>query len=156
MGTKLYHAANLPKRKKMGYDVSMCIFCKIASKEIPAEIVYEDSDTMAFLDLHPNHPGHTLVIPKDHFENIYTLPQETLCRMIMTAQKLAIAIKAAVQADGINISINNEPAAGQVVFHSHIHVIPRHMNDNFPLFPQGAYVADEMQKTAEKVRNEIK
>jgi histidine triad (HIT) family protein len=132
-----------------------CIFCKIVSKEVAAEIVYEDDATVAFIDIQPNNPGHTLVIAKDHFENIYTLPQETLCRMALAAQKVALALKSAVQADGINIAMNNEPAAFQAVFHSHIHVIPRHENDGIAPFPHKAYIGDEMKQVAEKIKKEI-
>jgi histidine triad (HIT) family protein len=133
-----------------------CIFCKIATKEIPSQIVYEDSETIAFLDINPNSHGHTLVIPKYHFENIYTLPQEALCKVILAVQKVSLAVKTATQADGINIMMNNEPAANQEVFHAHFHVIPRHENDNFPHLPHKAYIGDEMEKITEKVKEEIK
>ncbi|MES3005706.1 MAG: HIT domain-containing protein [Patescibacteria group bacterium] len=76
-----------------------CIFCGIVAGKIPAFKVYEDDETVAFLDISPNNHGHTLVIPKDHFENIYGTPSETLCRMIITAQKMALAIKNGVDAD---------------------------------------------------------
>jgi histidine triad (HIT) family protein len=169
MRAALYHAANLPKLNKLRYDKSMnenqdnsqktaeesCIFCKIAGKEIPAQMVYEDANTLAFLDINPNNHGHTLVIPKHHFENIYTLPQEALCQVMLTVQKIALAVKTAAQADGINISMNNESAAGQEVFHAHIHVIPRHESDEFPHFPHRAYIGDEMKQVAEKIKKEI-
>jgi histidine triad (HIT) family protein len=132
-----------------------CLFCKIIAKEVTAQIVYEDAETVAFLDINPNSHGHTLVIPKDHFENIYTLPQETLCKVMLTAQKVAVAAKIATQADGINIAMNNEPAANQEIFHAHIHIIPRHNNDGFQHFPHKAYIGDEMERMAEKVRKEL-
>ncbi|MEN9647517.1 MAG: hypothetical protein RLY57_321 [Candidatus Parcubacteria bacterium] len=136
-------------------DNKECLFCKIAAKEIPAQIIYEDAQTVAFLDISPNNHGHTLVIPKDHFENIYTLPQEALCQVMLTVQKVAVAVKIATQADGINVTNNNESAAGQEIFHSHFHVIPRHSNDGFPHWPHKAYIGDEMEKMAEKIKKEV-
>ncbi len=106
-----------------------CIFCKIIAGEVPSYKVYEDADTLAFLDINPNNYGHTLVIPKDHFENIYTTPDETLCKVMIVVRKLSTAIRNGMEADGVNVTINNEPAAGQVVDHLHIHIIPRHEGD---------------------------
>lgn len=108
-----------------------CIFCKIITGEIPSHKVYEDADSFAFLDISPDNPGHTLVVPKDHFENIYTIPEEALCRLMISVKKIALALKHAELADGVNINMNNEKAAGQVVFHAHIHVIPRLESDDF-------------------------
>lgn len=102
-----------------------CLFCKIAQHEIPSTVVYEDENTIAFLDIRPNDPGHTLVVPKLHSENIYTISDESLCETISIAKKIAGAIKKGLGASGINITMNNEPAAGQIIFHSHFHIIPR-------------------------------
>lgn len=132
-----------------------CIFCKIVTGTIPANKVYEDDETLAFLDIHPNNPGHTLVIPKDHFENIYGTPSETLCRMIMTTQKIAVAAKNGVDSDGINIAMNNESAAGQEVMHAHIHVIPRFNEDGYKHWGHKPYKEGEMESTAEKIKKEI-
>lgn len=133
-----------------------CIFCKIIASEIPATKIYEDDFTLAFLDISPVHPGHTLVIPKDHFENIYTIPPELYCRVQMTAQKVAIAVRNAMDADGINIIINNESAAGQVVDHSHIHIIPRHNDDGLTHWAHKPYTnEEEVQKVKEKILSEI-
>ncbi len=131
-----------------------CIFCKIISGDIPAHKVYEDNETLAFLDISPNNHGHTLVIPKDHFENIYTIPQETLCKMILTTQKLSVPIRQATQADGLSIVMNTEIAC-HMKDHAHIHIIPRHENDGFPEFPHKAYIGDEAEKVAEKIKEEI-
>jgi histidine triad (HIT) family protein len=155
MRALVYHAMILSMTNEIK-DEKECIFCKIAKKEVSAEVVYEDTDTIAFLDINPNNHGHTLVIPKDHFENIYTLPQEILCRLMITVQKLSIAIKVAVEADGVNVSMNNEKAAFQEVFHAHFHVIPRHDNDGFTPFPHKAYIGNEMQEVGKKVRKELK
>jgi histidine triad (HIT) family protein len=105
------------------------IFEKIVAGEIPCYKVYEDSDTFAFLDISPNQYGHTLVITKQPFKNIYEIPGEITGKLFQTAQKIAVAVKKATEADGININMNNEPAAGQVVFHVHVHIIPRFEND---------------------------
>lgn len=133
-----------------------CIFCKIAQGLIPSEKVYEDEETFAFLDIKPNNVGHTLVIPKDHFENIYTIPDETFARMALTAKKIAIAVKHATDCDGINMSMNNEEAGGQLIFHAHLHIIPRFRSDNFPHFPQKEYNQQESGPIAEKIREELK
>ncbi len=104
-----------------------CIFCKIINKEIPANIVYEDKHSFAFLDISPINHGHTLVIPKKHYETIQELPENILTNLIKTVQKIAKAI----EADGINIMQNNKPAAGQAVPHLHFHIIPRFKDDGF-------------------------
>lgn len=132
-----------------------CIFCKIVSGNIPAYKVYEDNETLAFLDINPVHEGHTLVIPKDHFENIYSIPPETLARLSLTTQKMAIAVKNAVEADGINIIMNNEKDAGQIVFHAHFHVIPRRHNDGLANWPQKPYEAGVASTLQEKIKNTL-
>lgn len=138
-------------------DQENCIFCKIVDGSIPAKKVYEDDETMAFLDIQPIQHGHTLVIPKDHFENIYTLPAETWLRIQMTVQKVALAVKHAADADGINISMNNESAAGQEVPHAHIHVIPRFNEDGLSRWPHVSYKnPEDMEAYAEKIAEALK
>lgn len=132
-----------------------CVFCKIAEGSIPAVKLYEDSETIAFLNHHPVHPGHTLVIPKDHFENIYTVPAELWARMNLTAQKVAIAVREGVDADGINIVMNNEAPAGQVVFHCHIHIIPRHNDDGLKHWDGQNASEEELKSSAEKIKAAI-
>ncbi len=132
-----------------------CLFCKIISGEISTTKVFEDDYTFAFLDINPNSIGHTQVIPKDHFENIYGLPDETLCRIALTVKKISIAIKNALDADGINISMNNEPAAGQVIFHSHTHIIPRKNDDGLVFGSHKKYADGEAELVAEKIREKI-
>jgi len=132
-----------------------CIFCKIIKGDIPSHKVYEDENCFVFLDIKPNNPGHSLVIPKDHFENIYTTPDETLARMILCAKKVAVAIKNSLDADGINITMNNEEAAGQIIFHTHIHIIPRYKADGFKHFPQKSYGEGEASAVAEKIKSEL-
>lgn len=132
-----------------------CVFCKIIDGSIPTAKVYEDDETLAFLDINPNNHGHTLVIPKDHYENIYGTPAETLCRMIMTAQKMAVAVKNGVDADGVNIHMNNESAAGQEVFHAHIHVIPRYNEDGYKHWGHKPYKEGEAEVIQEKIKEQL-
>lgn len=129
------------------------IFEKIIAKEIPANIIYEDTDTLAFLDIAPNNPGHTLVVPKTHSRNLLDISEDSWLAVMRTVYKIAPVIKAAVGADGINIAMNNEPAAGQVVFHTHVHLIPRHEGDGFKHFPQGEYQPGEAEMLREKIRD---
>ena len=102
------------------------IFAKILRGELPAFKVYEDDRTLAFLDIMPRCPGHTLVIPKAHARNIFDIAPEDFAAVARTTQKVAIAIKKAFAADGITLGQANERAGGQVVFHLHMHVMPRH------------------------------
>ena len=131
------------------------IFLKIIAGEIPAHKVYEDEYTYAFLDATPNNPGHTLVIPKERYKDIYEIPEEVLSHVMNTVKKVAIAVKKATNADGINIGMNNEPAAGQLVFHAHIHVIPRFKDDGLKHWGKKEYKEGEAEKVAESIRAEI-
>jgi histidine triad (HIT) family protein len=134
---------------------SECIFCKIIAGEIPAEKIYETQNALAFLDIRPNNPGHTLVIPKEHYKNIFDLPQEIWLEMAKTAYTLAPVIKESMVADGINIAMNNEPAAHQIVFHAHIHIIPRLHGDPHQPWVGTPYAEGEAEKVAEKIRNAL-
>lgn len=105
------------------------IFAKIIRKEIPAQIVYEDEDTLAFLDISPDAPGHTLVVPKKPYRNIFDMEEAAFAPFMSTIQKVAHALKVVVGAEGVNVITNNEAAAGQIIFHAHAHVIPRTSGD---------------------------
>jgi histidine triad (HIT) family protein len=107
------------------------LFKKIIAGEIPCEKVYEDEHVFAFLDINPVNPGHTLVIPKKWSNGFLDADQDTLCTLMPVIQKVALAIKIATGADGINIMQNEGEAAGQKVFHLHFHVIPRFANDGY-------------------------
>ncbi len=107
-----------------------CFFCKMAKGEVPSNTVYEDDDFRVILDIAPANPGHCLIIPKAHAMNIYEIDPELLSKAAVVAQKIAKKVKAATGCDGVNILQNNEEAAGQSVFHFHMHVIPRYKNDN--------------------------
>ncbi len=130
-----------------------CIFCKIIRGEIPAQKIYEDKDIIAFLDVRPVNIGHALVLPKAHYLSIYDTPDQLLAALMPVIKKLSIAIKSAVDADGINVEMNNGPAAGQLVFHTHIHIVPRFNDDGFKHW-RGArgYSDQEMEQVQNKIK----
>ena len=130
----------------------MCIFCKIAKGEIPSYKVYEDKQTLAFLDAAPVSPGHTLVITKKHYANLEEIPEDELGALIKAVKKIGQAIKEGLEAPGYNVQINNDPAAGQVISHIHWHIIPRRENDGLKLWPQGKYGEGEAEATADRIR----
>ena len=132
-----------------------CLFCKLIKREIPARVVYEDDETIAFLDPNPVSDGHTLVIPKKHFANLYDIDKDILAKLIVTVQKMAIAIKKAVGADGINIEMNNDRPAGQVIFHAHIHIVPRIDDDGLRHWPGQERSAEQLSKTANDIKDAI-
>ena len=129
------------------------IFSKIIRKEIPAEIVYEDEKTLAFLDINPVNRGHTLLITKTPYKNLYEIADNDLGDLMKVVKKVAISIKAGLGADGINIEMNNETAAGQIVMHAHIHIIPRFEGDGLKHWPGKIYKEGEAKEIGEKIRN---
>ena len=104
----------------------MCIFCKIIAKEIPSNIVYEDDEVLAILDLAQTTKGHTLVMPKEHYSDITEIPFEKLSHLMDVTRTLAQKINDRLHANGFNILINTKEAAGQTVMHMHVHIIPRY------------------------------
>lgn len=128
------------------------IFAKILRGELPAHKVYEDDATLAFMDLMPRAPGHVLVIPKAPCRNVLDAPPEALAAVMASVQKVARAAKAALEADGLTIQQFNESAGGQVVFHLHFHVIPRH--EGIPMKPHSGDMApaEELRAMAERIR----
>lgn len=106
-----------------------CIFCKIANGEIPAATLYEDQDFRVILDLGPASKGHTLILPKAHFENLYELPDDLAGKALILAKEVTKKMKKVLNCDGYNVVQNNGTAAGQTVFHFHMHLIPRNEND---------------------------
>ncbi|RLI98656.1 MAG: hypothetical protein DRO99_00260 [Candidatus Aenigmatarchaeota archaeon] len=113
-------------------DESKCLFCRIARGEIPAKKVYEDADTLAFLDINPRNPGHTLVIPKKHYETLMEMPDGEAGNYFASIKKLASMVMKGVNAQGISVANSNGQAAGQVVAHVHFHVIPRFSTETPP------------------------
>ena len=106
-----------------------CIFCKIANGEIPSATLYEDEDFRVILDLGPASKGHALILPKKHAANIFELPDDLAAKAIVLAKNIAATLKEGLNADGVNIVQNNGEAAGQTVFHFHMHIIPRYKGD---------------------------
>lgn len=139
--------------------MSDCIFCKIINGDIPSAKVYEDENVLAFLDISQVTKGHTLVIPKVHKENVYELPEETAANVFKTVPKIANAIKAAYDPIGLNVLQNNGEAAGQSVFHFHMHLIPRYgKGDGFGAVwktHQDDYTQDDYKKIAAEINSKI-
>lgn len=104
-----------------------CIFCKIAHKIVPSSVVYEDDDVIAFLDISQTTKGHTLVIPKEHYDNFLNTPQEVMHKVMDVAQRIGQAQMLMLGAKGVNILSNVNKEAGQSVYHFHVHVIPRYL-----------------------------
>ncbi len=106
-----------------------CIFCKIANGEIPSTTLYEDDDFRVILDLGPAAKGHSLILPKAHYANVYEIPEDLAGKAFLVAKRMATRMVPALKADGINIVQNNGEVAGQTVFHFHMHLIPRYQGD---------------------------
>jgi histidine triad (HIT) family protein len=137
--------------------MSECIFCQIIRKEASASIVYEDEQVVAFLSNRPVNEGHTLVVPKKHYENIYDILEEDVGYLFKVAKRVAHAVRDAMSAEGIRIVQNNGWAAGQVVFHLHVHVIPMKPPEGFThgkayRNPSQARVVEALEQDAEKIR----
>ncbi len=131
-----------------------CVFCKIVGKEAPASVVYEDEKVIAFMSIQPINVGHTLVVPKKHYENIYEIPEEEVAYLYRIVKKLSHAVQKAVNADGIRLIQNNGATAGQVIFHLHVHIIP--MNKDQPWGHRlENRLADALKDDAEKIRQFI-
>ncbi len=126
---------------------SNCIFCKIINHEIPSDIIYEDGDTIAIVDIRPVSKGHTLVMPKKHSQDFLSTSEEELTKTTHTLKKVAAAVLKATGAAGLNISTNNGVAAGQTVHHLHYHIIPRSQSDGLSPWPH--------QESEPKSRSEI-
>lgn len=106
-----------------------CIFCKIIAGEIPSHTLYEDEQFKVILDVGPATKGHALILPKDHYANLYELPEETAANAMKLAKKMMITMTEKLKCDGFNVVQNNGEVAGQTVFHFHMHLIPRYKND---------------------------
>lgn len=129
-----------------------CVFCKIIAGEIPSTAVYEDEDFLAILDVNPAARGHVIILPKKHAANIFEMDEEDAAKVFPVAKKIASALKKTYDCDGVNILQNNGEAAGQTVFHLHVHVIPRFYEDEVNIMwepgetPDLKAVADEIKK----------
>jgi histidine triad (HIT) family protein len=107
-----------------------CIFCKIASGEIPSRTLYEDNEFRVIMDLNPATKGHALILPKEHFKNLYEISDETASKVLPLAKKMATLMTEKLGCEGFNLIQNNNEIAGQSVFHFHMHLIPRYTDDN--------------------------
>ncbi len=129
-----------------------CIFCKIIAGEIPSTAVYEDEDFRAILDVNPAARGHVIILPKKHAANIFELDEAEASKVFPIAKKIATAVMKTYHCDGVNILQNNGEAAGQTVFHLHVHVVPRYYGDGVTIMwkagetPDLQAVADEIKK----------
>ena len=134
-----------------------CPFCKIASGKTAASIVYEDANIMAFMDLSPANIGHTLVVTKEHYKNIHEVPEKLLAEMAAVVKRVCLAVKKTVDADGIKVIQLNGVAAGQVVMHIHIHVIPTVSNAGAVMEHGGRLTPErnELDETARKIRENL-
>ena len=132
-----------------------CIFCKIIAGDIPAYKVYEDDDVLVFLDIAPVNPGHTLVVPKKHYNSLLDLPETEAHKLISAVKKIVPAILAGVSANSFNLGLNVGVEAGQAVPHLHWHIMPRYEGDGLELWHGGSYAAGEAEKVLEKIKSKI-
>jgi histidine triad (HIT) family protein len=127
-----------------------CVFCQIIRNEAPHSKVYEDETTMAFLSNRPVNTGHTLIVPKKHYESIHEISDEEIAHIYVVVKRVAEAINKAIQPEGIRIVQNNGEAAGQVIFHFHVHVIP--MYRQMPTYHGDVREPDALEKDAARIR----
>ncbi|MEM0156209.1 MAG: HIT family protein [Thermoplasmataceae archaeon] len=132
-----------------------CVFCREIVQKRNAEIVFEDNDTMAFLDYAPVDEGHLLVIPKKHFVNILDIDPEDFLKVQRVVKDLCQPVKDAMNADAINVGQNNGPCANQIVMHYHVHIIPRWCDSNLSWNRKRAS-PEELRETASKIRAELR
>jgi histidine triad (HIT) family protein len=131
-----------------------CIFCKIINGEIPAFKIYEDENTLAFLDINPRSYGHTLVIPKRHYEDFESLPNDEITALFTTVKNIITLLSKKLDVPGFNIAINNGEVAGQVIPHIHVHIIPRYGTDNISIesaFPVLIELKDKLSEIHKKI-----
>lgn len=132
-----------------------CIFCKIAAGEIPSKTIYEDEKYRVILDLGPATRGHALILPKNHYANLFELPEEDAKEVISLAKKMATVMKEKLGCDGFNLVQNNGESAGQTVFHFHMHLIPRYENDGQEIgWKPGNPSQDELEEIRKQIAGE--
>ena len=134
-----------------------CLFCRIVAGEIPAAKVYEDDLVFAFLDIAPINKGHVLVIPKEHHESSSTIPEATAGRMFRVGSRIGVALRRKLDYDAFNLHLADGTAAGQVVMHAHLHVVPRGVEDGFHWnWRQLAYADGEAALVAARIAAKLK
>lgn len=130
-----------------------CVFCKIIAGKIPCAKISEDNEVLSFLDISPANKGHTLVIPKKHYETLADMPEKEFGKLMQTVHKIAKTINKNISPDAYNIHMSNGEAAGQIVKHAHVHIIPRYKTDNFSMsWTHKKYEEGEMEKTLQKIK----
>lgn len=133
-----------------------CVFCKIVRHELPAQVLYENDRVISILDINPIHYGHALIIPKTHCRDFLSVPEEDLHHVLHAAQVVARAIVKTLNLEGFNVFSNNGRIAGQSVFHFHLHVTPRYVNDNIQFVLQlKTYTDESMRDYADRIRGNI-
>jgi histidine triad (HIT) family protein len=133
-----------------------CIFCKIIAGDIPSATIYEDDDFKVILDISPAAKGHAIILPKKHSANLFELDEETSSKALGVARKVALAMQAELHCDGINLLQNNGEAAGQTIFHFHIHLIPRYHGDQVKMtWTQGNYQEGEAATLATAIAKRL-
>lgn len=134
-----------------------CIFCRIAKGEVPASKVYNSKKFIAFLDIAPGNKGHCLVMPKTHYPTILDVPKKEMGEMSKVVKKISEAVVKSLEPNGLNILMNNMPAAGQVIPHAHIHIMPRFAEDGLKFdWPLRRYEEGEIEQYRKKIKNELK
>ena len=131
-----------------------CIFCKIAAGDIPSVTLYEDEDFRVIMDIQPASKGHALILPKDHYANLYELSDELASKVLVLAKKMVTALTDILGCDGYNIVQNNGTVAGQTVFHFHMHLIPRYEEDNVTIGWEPGSLDEEVKEEILKKLNE--
>ena len=132
-----------------------CIFCEIVNGKIPCYKVYEDKNILAFLDIQPVNPGHTLVIPKKHYKGMESIPIIELQQVILAVKKVGSAIKSSISPKGYNIGLNNGHLSGQIVSHLHFHIMPRRKGDGHHLWKQGEYKEGQADQVLTKIKGKL-
>ncbi|MBR1744013.1 MAG: HIT family protein [Lachnospiraceae bacterium] len=129
-----------------------CIFCKLAGGDIPTNQIYEDGDFKVIMDANPASKGHCIILPKTHAANIFELPEEYCEKIMPVAKKCAAVLMKVLSCDGINILQNNGEAAGQTVFHLHVHLIPRYKDDKVHIKWTEHEATEDLKALAEEIR----
>lgn len=132
-----------------------CVFCKILEGRIPAAVIFEDDEVMAFMDAFPAAEGHALMIPKNHYADIHAVPEPDMLAVARAAKRLAAAQKKALAPDGITVTQFNGPAAGQTVFHYHVHVTPRWAGHGRPSHGRDQADPEQLQTLARRIREAL-
>jgi histidine triad (HIT) family protein len=132
-----------------------CIFCRIVRREAPASVIYESDEVLAFMDIRPVSEGHALVISKEHYENIYDVPEGLICQIHKVAKRVALALKKTVKPDGMSIVQQNGAAANQDIFHIHVHLIPRYEGQKIRFGGATGMAREKLDRIAEQIKSAL-